>query len=57
MAKEFGLDCTVVKNLGITGQELNVMSQHDFEEKIPYGNIMWSHFELLKVQKLSFVYF
>jgi len=52
VAKEFGFDTSVIKFYDIDGQALNLMSQSEFVNKFPYGNILWSHLELLKVNDL-----
>nr|CAB3247972.1 GABPalpha GA repeat binding protein alpha homolog [Phallusia mammillata] len=48
VAKEFEFDTSIIKDYKVNGKVLCAMSQSDFVEQFPYGNILWSHLQLLK---------
>ncbi|NP_001086894.1 GA binding protein transcription factor subunit alpha L homeolog [Xenopus laevis] len=51
--KEFCLTEINVNSLGITGRELCNLSQEDFFQRVPRGEILWSHLELLRKYVLA----
>nr|AAI00223.1 Unknown (protein for MGC:115069) [Xenopus laevis] len=51
--KEFGLTDINVNSLGITGRELCNLNQEDFFQRVPRGEILWSHLELLRKYVLA----
>uniref|UniRef100_H2ZAP3 ETS domain-containing protein n=1 Tax=Ciona savignyi TaxID=51511 RepID=H2ZAP3_CIOSA len=44
---QFDLDTSTLKNLHINGKELQMLSQTEFEKRIPFGNILWAHLQFL----------
>lgn len=46
--KEFGISDINVNALGIPGKDLCEISQEDFFQRVPRGEILWSHLELLR---------
>ncbi|NXK82122.1 GABPA protein, partial [Amazona guildingii] len=46
--KEFSMTDIDLNALGIPGRELCSLSQEDFFQRVPRGEILWSHLELLR---------
>ncbi|NXD89769.1 GABPA protein, partial [Chaetorhynchus papuensis] len=46
--KEFSMTDIDLNTLSITGRELCNLSQEDFFQRVPRGEILWSHLELLR---------
>jgi len=36
-----------LKNLHINGRELSMLSHAEFEERMPHGEVLWAHLQLL----------
>ncbi|KAM5180131.1 GA-binding protein alpha chain [Mantella aurantiaca] len=51
--KEFGISDINVNALSIPGRELCQISQEDFFQRVPRGEILWSHLELLRKYVLA----
>ncbi|KAG9486171.1 hypothetical protein GDO78_008973 [Eleutherodactylus coqui] len=51
--KEFGMTDINVNALSIPGRELCQISQEDFFQRVPRGEILWSHLELLRKYVLA----
>ncbi|KAM4046421.1 GA-binding protein alpha chain [Anomaloglossus baeobatrachus] len=51
--KEFGMTDINVNALGIPGRELCQIGQEDFFQRVPRGEILWSHLELLRKYVLA----
>lgn len=52
--KEFGISDINVNALSIPGRDLCQISQEDFFQRVPRGEILWSHLELLRKCKKPF---
>ncbi|KAJ0005544.1 hypothetical protein NQD34_015438 [Periophthalmus magnuspinnatus] len=50
--KEFNIDEMEIGSIHIPGRELCAFSQEEFLQKVPNGEILWSHLELLRKCKL-----
>lgn len=46
--KEFSMSDIDLNALSIPGRELCSLSQEDFFQRVPRGEILWSHLELLR---------
>lgn len=46
--KEFNIDEMEIGSIHIPGRELCAFSQEQFLQKVPNGEILWSHLELLR---------
>lgn len=46
--KEFNIDEMEIGSIHIPGRELCAFSQEEFLQKVPNGEILWSHLELLR---------
>lgn len=46
--KEFNIDEMEIGSIHIAGRELCAFSQEQFLQKVPNGEILWSHLELLR---------
>lgn len=46
--KEFNIDEMEIGSIHIPGRELCSFSQEEFLQKVPNGEILWSHLELLR---------
>lgn len=46
--KEFNIDEMEIGSIHIPGRELCGFSQEEFLQKVPNGEILWSHLELLR---------
>lgn len=46
--KEFSMTDIDLNALSIPGRELCSLSQEDFFQRVPRGEILWSHLELLR---------
>uniref|UniRef100_A0A8C6L277 GA-binding protein alpha chain n=1 Tax=Nothobranchius furzeri TaxID=105023 RepID=A0A8C6L277_NOTFU len=53
--KEFNIDEMEIGSIHIPGRELCSFSQEEFLHKVPNGEILWSHLELLRKCKLMAV--
>lgn len=57
--KEFSMTDIDLTTLNISGRELCSLSQEDFFQRVPRGEILWSHLELLrkciKLKPLSYL--
>ncbi|XP_073473182.1 GA-binding protein alpha chain [Lithobates pipiens] len=51
--KEFGISDINVNALSIPGRDLCQISQEDFFQRVPRGEILWSHLELLRKYVLA----
>ncbi|NXN53113.1 GABPA protein, partial [Rynchops niger] len=51
--KEFSMTDVDLNALGIPGRELCSLSQEDFFQRVPRGEILWSHLELLRKYVLA----
>lgn len=51
--KEFNIDEMEIGSIHIAGRELCAFSQEQFLQKVPNGEILWSHLELLRKCKSS----
>uniref|UniRef100_A0A667YF60 GA-binding protein alpha chain n=1 Tax=Myripristis murdjan TaxID=586833 RepID=A0A667YF60_9TELE len=51
--KEFNIDEMEIGGIHIPGRDLCAYSQEEFLQKVPNGEILWSHLELLRKCKLS----
>ncbi|XP_069492484.1 GA-binding protein alpha chain isoform X2 [Ambystoma mexicanum] len=51
--KEFGMDEIDISSLSMPGQDLCELSQEDFFQRVPRGEILWSHLELLRKYVLA----
>ncbi|KAM4683397.1 GA-binding protein alpha chain isoform 2-T5 [Amazona ochrocephala] len=51
--KEFSMTDIDLNALGIPGRELCSLSQEDFFQRVPRGEILWSHLELLRKYVLA----
>ncbi|XP_040279143.1 GA-binding protein alpha chain [Bufo bufo] len=51
--KEFGMTDINVNALSVPGRELCQISQEDFFQRVPRGEILWSHLELLRKYVLA----
>lgn len=46
--KEFNIDEMEIGSIHIPGRDLCAFSQEEFLQKVPNGEILWSHLELLR---------
>lgn len=46
--KEFGIEEMEVGGIHIPGRQLCAFSQDEFLQRVPSGEILWSHLELLR---------
>lgn len=46
--KEFNIDEMEIGSIHIPGRELCTFTQEEFLQKVPNGEILWSHLELLR---------
>lgn len=46
--KEFSMTDVDLATLNISGRELCALNQEDFFQRVPRGEILWSHLELLR---------
>lgn len=46
--KEFSMTDIDLTTLNISGRELCSLNQEDFFQRVPRGEILWSHLELLR---------
>lgn len=46
--KEFNIDEMEIGSIHIPGRDLCLFSQEEFLQKVPNGEILWSHLELLR---------
>jgi len=46
--KEFGIEEMEVGGIHIPGRQLCAFSQEEFLQRVPSGEILWSHLELLR---------
>uniref|UniRef100_A0A8C5GJ60 GA-binding protein alpha chain n=1 Tax=Gouania willdenowi TaxID=441366 RepID=A0A8C5GJ60_GOUWI len=53
--KEFNIDEMEIGNIHIPGRDLCAFNQEEFLQKVPSGEILWSHLELLRKCKLEVV--
>lgn len=53
--KEFNIDEMEIGSIHIPGRELCAFSQEEFLQKVPNGEILWSHLELLRKCKFGWV--
>uniref|UniRef100_A0A3Q1IDN0 GA-binding protein alpha chain n=1 Tax=Anabas testudineus TaxID=64144 RepID=A0A3Q1IDN0_ANATE len=51
--KEFNIDEMEIGSIHIPGRELCAFSQEEFLQKVPNGEILWSHLELLRKYVLA----
>ncbi|XP_066561885.1 GA-binding protein alpha chain [Amia ocellicauda] len=51
--KEFGMVDVDVSGIHIPGRELCGLAQDDFLQRVPHGEILWSHLELLRKYVLA----
>ncbi|XP_069053882.1 GA-binding protein alpha chain [Lepisosteus oculatus] len=51
--KEFGMLDVDVSGIHIAGRELCSLTQEDFLQRVPHGEILWSHLELLRKYVLA----
>lgn len=51
--KEFGMDEIDISTLTMPGRDLCELSQEDFFQRVPRGEILWSHLELLRKYVLA----
>uniref|UniRef100_V9KTE6 GA-binding protein alpha chain n=1 Tax=Callorhinchus milii TaxID=7868 RepID=V9KTE6_CALMI len=51
--KEFAMIDVDVKDLNLPGKDLCSLSQEDFLQRVPKGEILWSHLELLRKYVLA----
>ncbi|XP_043927297.1 GA-binding protein alpha chain [Protopterus annectens] len=51
--KEFGMTEIDISNITIPGRELCLLSQDEFFQRVPRGEILWSHLELLRKYVLA----
>lgn len=54
--KEFNIDEMEIGSIHIPGRELCAFSQEQFLQKVPNGEILWSHLELLRKCKSSWCF-
>lgn len=53
--KEFNIDEMEIGSIHIPGRDLCAFNQEEFLQKVPNGEILWSHLELLRKCMSDFV--